>query len=233
MTQSVEQAVLSQADDICRQLEGLSLDDKVDLLNKIRSRLHDASPFQDEPVDLVLWVKNDYVVANSYNPNSVASPEMQLLEDSIREDGYTQPIVSYPLPLSDDQADLRTTDKPKEVVDGFHRHKIGKESKVIRKRVHGYLPITQIKGDRTDLKHRMSATIRHNRARGKHAVDMMSVLVEKLLKLGWKDIDIANHLGMEAEEVLRLKQMTGLAGLFKDQPYSRAWEPYKGDEANG
>jgi len=148
------------------------------------------------------------VVSNDYNPNFVASPEMTLLEHSIEEDGLTQPVVTF----YDDEADIYV------VVDGFHRFIILRD-----KFECSHIPVVVIEKEITD---RMASTIRHNRARGKHRVDMMSVLVEKLLKLGWEDIDIAEHLGMEAEEVLRLKQMTGYAGLFKGQGYSRAWERY-------
>lgn len=145
------------------------------------------------------------VVSNDYNPNYVASPEMKLLAHSIEEDGFTQAIVTFYDPELDQYV----------VVDGFHRYIILRDHFKCPE-----IPVVVIDRDITD---RMAATIRHNRARGKHQVDMMSVLVEKLLKLGWDDIDIANHLGMEAEEVLRLKQMTGYAGLFKGQGYSRAW----------
>jgi len=155
------------------------------------------------------------VVSNDYNPNFVASPEMLLLEHSIGEDGLTQPIVAF----HDAEADVYI------VVDGFHRFII------LRDRFGcSHIPIVVIEKDIGD---RMASTIRHNRARGKHRVDMMSVLVEKMLKLGWEDIDIAEHLGMEAEEVLRLKQMTGYAGLFKGQGYSRAWERYEGETEDG
>jgi ParB-like chromosome segregation protein Spo0J len=150
------------------------------------------------------------VIANDYNPNAVASPEMDLLEHSIREDGVTQPVVTF----YDAEADVYV------VVDGFHRYT------VLTKRLKcKQIPVVVI--DKT-IENRMASTIRHNRARGKHKVDLMSDMVTKLLKLGWKDIDIANHLGMTAEEVLRLKQMTGLAGLFDGQPYSKAWESFDG-----
>ena len=151
------------------------------------------------------------VVANDYNPNSVASPEMKLLAHSIQEDGVTQPVVTY----YDPEADLYV------VVDGYHRYTILTQWFKLPE-----IPVVIIE---KDIKDRMASTIRHNRARGKHKVDMMSVLVEKLLKLGWADVEIARHLGMEAEEVLRLKQMTGLAGLFKGQPYSRSWTPLDGE----
>jgi len=153
-------------------------------------------------VQMVTAVK---VVSNDYNPNNVATPEMDLLALSIEEDGVTQPIVV----VYDPVLDLYV------VVDGFHRYTI------LTKRFKcPEIPVVVIDKSIND---RMASTIRHNRARGKHKVDMMSVLVEKLLKLGWSDTDIAKQLGMEAEEVLRLKQMTGLAGLFKGQGYSRSW----------
>lgn len=206
-----EQGMMAQVDSIIAMLETLPLDDKIDVLNKIRTKLHEASPFKDEPVDLVLWVENSEIAANDYNPNTVAPPEMRLLERSIAEDGYTQPIVSFP--REDDY----------EVVDGFHRHRVGKESKKVRERVHGYLPITQIRGDRTDLKHRMAATVRHNRARGVHGVVPMADMVATLIKNGWQDTDIAQELGMDADEVLRFKQNLGLPELFKDHEFNPSW----------
>lgn len=146
------------------------------------------------------------VVSNDYNPNHVATPEMKLLGVSIEEDGVTQAVVTF----YDEQSDIYI------VVDGYHRYTLLKE--VFKSDV---IPVVVID---KPIEQRMASTIRHNRARGKHKVDMMSVLVEKLIKLGLSDIEIAENLGMEAEEVLRLKQMTGLAGLFKGQPYSRSWE---------
>jgi ParB-like chromosome segregation protein Spo0J len=206
-----EQGMMAQVDSMIAMLETLPLDDKIDALNKIRTKLHEVSPFKDEPVDLVLWVENSEIAANDYNPNTVAPPEMRLLERSIAEDGYTQPIVSYP--REDDY----------EVVDGFHRHRVGKESKKVRERVHGYLPITQIRGDRTDLKHRMAATVRHNRARGVHGVVPMADMVANLIKQGWQDADIAKELGMDADEVLRFKQNLGLPELFKEHEFNPSW----------
>jgi len=212
MSNLFEQGIMAQVDSIVAMLETLPLDDKVEMLNQIRTRLHESSPFKDEPVDLVVWVPNDQVTKNDYNPNTVAPPEMRLLERSIAEDGYTQPIVSYP--REDDY----------EVVDGFHRHRVGKESKTVRNRVHGYLPITQIRGDRVDLKHRMAATIRHNRARGVHGVVPMADMVATLITQGWTDTDIAKELGMDADEVLRFKQNIGLPELFKGHEFSPSWE---------
>lgn len=151
-------------------------------------------------------VPADKVVANDYNPNSVARPEMELLAQSIETDGVTQPVVT----VYDPEADLYI------VVDGFHRYTILTTWFNLKT-----IPVVVLDKPMTD---RMASTIRHNRARGKHQVDLMAVLVARLRGLGWDDLDIARHLGMEAEEVLRLKQQTGLADLFAGQPYSRAWD---------
>ncbi|MFA5635135.1 MAG: ParB/RepB/Spo0J family partition protein [Anaerovoracaceae bacterium] len=198
--------------ELASQIADLPLDERVDVLNASRAALHEASPFNDEPVDCVLWVRADGVAANDYNPNAVAPPEMRLLEHSIAEDGYTQPIVTW----------LRE-DGTREVVDGFHRHRVGRESLSVHERIHGYLPVTSINTDRADLGDRMAATIRHNRARGKHRVDGMSEIVLELVKRKWSDQRIARELGMEPDEVLRLKQVGGLAEIFADEEFSEAW----------
>lgn len=189
-------------------------DQKINALNSIKLRLHEISPFRAEPVDCVIWVDADQVQANDYNPNSVAPPEMKLLQHSIREDGYTQPIVGY----FDDEDNIF------EVVDGFHRNRVGKECEDVRERVKGYLPVTVINKDRQERTDRIAATIRHNRARGKHAVTAMSDIVLELSRRNWSDNKIAKELGMEPDEVLRLKQITGLAELFADRDFSMAWE---------
>lgn len=194
---------------LCEHLDALPLPEKVEALNTIRKTLHEHSPFKDEPVDLVEWVQADAVIQNSYNPNSVATVEMELLYLSIKEDGFTQPIVTYP------ETDYKL------VVDGFHRNRIGKEHKDIKARIHGYLPVVGID---KPLDKRMASTIRHNRARGKHQVGSMSDLVITLSQEGWSDSKIAKHLGMEAEEVLRLQQQAGVADYYKSREYSRSWE---------
>lgn len=194
------------------QLSSLSVDEQIELINRLKLLLHSVSPMKKEPVDCVLWVKNDTVYANSYNPNKVANPEMKLLEHSILQDGYTQPIVTF---LEQDG---------REVVDGFHRNKIGKECSAITTRIHGYLPVVTINQGRTDKEDRMASTIRHNRARGKHQIDAMSDIVVELKKRNWSDEKIAKELGMDADEVLRLAQISGLAEMFKDQEFSTAWE---------
>lgn len=188
----------------------LSIDEKVEVLNAIRRHLHWVSPF-DDPVDLVTWIESSRVIANNYNPNKVAPPEMRLLALSIIEDGYTQPIVTY----LDEEAGQYI------VVDGFHRGRVGSEVLEIRKRLYGYLPVVVIDKDPGE---RMASTVRHNRARGTHDVDLMSDLVAELHRVGKSDTWIAKHLGMDADEVLRLKQIGGLADLFRDKDFSLAWD---------
>lgn len=199
-------------------IETLSIDEKISVINDLKASLKSVSPFVDEPVDCVQWVKEDLVVANDYNPNSVAPPEMELLHTSIQEDGYTQPIVVF------------FHDGIYEVVDGFHRNRVGKEYEDIRERIHGYLPVTVINDDRHDKADRIASTIRHNRARGKHQVEKMSDIVIDLKRRNWSDEKIARELGMDADEVLRLTQITGLAEMFADQDFSEAWEVDISDE---
>ncbi len=158
------------------------------------------------PVSFVRWVPADTVHANDYNPNTVAPPEMKLLERSIEADGFTQPIVVW---QDGDEY---------EVVDGFHRHIVGKKLGL------SHLPVVIINSDRADRGDRIAATIRHNRARGKHQVGAMSDIVQELARRNWGDSKIAKELGMEPDEVLRLKQITGLAEMFADEEFSEAWE---------
>lgn len=194
--------------------ENLSTDEKVDIINSVKIYLHENSPMKTEPVDCVLWVKNDTVRANDYNPNAVAPPEMELLRLSISADGYTQPIVSM----------LEENGIEREVIDGFHRNRVGKECKEIQSRVHGYLPVVTINQDREKKEDRIASTIRHNRARGKHKIDAMSDIVMDLKKRNWSDSKIAKNLGMDADEVLRLCQIGGLVELFSDKEFSKSWE---------
>jgi len=193
-------------------ISGLSFQDKVEAINDLREHIHDVSPFKNEPIDFVKWVASDLVTANDYNPNKVAPPEMELLEISIINDGYTQPIVTFP-----------NNDKI-EVIDGFHRNRIGKESKLVKERIQGFLPTVIIRKEVQDKNSRIASTIRHNRARGKHQVDAMSEIVIELKNRNWKNERIARELGMDEEEILRLCQITGLQDIFKDDDFSRSWE---------
>lgn len=162
------------------------------------------------PVYNVLRVHIDKVQANDYNPNKVAPPEMQLLETSIWEDGYTQPVVTY----YDKENDKYI------VVDGFHRYTILRTSKRVYDREQGYLPVVVIDKEIGD---RMASTIRHNRARGSHNIDLMSNIVSELVEMGKGDAWICKHIGMSADELLRLKQITGLASLFQNKEFSMSW----------
>lgn len=191
----------------------LSDNEKIEVINSVKIALHEISPLKNEPVDCVLWIKNTDIRANDYNPNTVAPPEMELLRLSISSDGYTQPIVT----MLEDNGE-------REVIDGFHRNRVGKECSDIQERVRGYLPVVTINKNREDKGDRIAATIRHNRARGKHKVESMSDIVVELKKRNWKDEKIGRELGMEPDEVLRLCQISGLADIFKDKNFSEAWE---------
>lgn len=163
------------------------------------------------PVYNVKAVPLEKVKANDYNPNAVAPPEMALLETSIWEDGYTQPVVTY----YDAKNDLYI------VVDGFHRYLTLKNSKRINEREKGMLPIVVIDKEIGD---RMASTIRHNRARGTHNIELMSTIVAELVEMGKGDRWICQHIGMSIDELLRLKQITGVAALFANRDFSKSWE---------
>jgi ParB-like chromosome segregation protein Spo0J len=163
------------------------------------------------PVYSVRAVPVEQIQANTYNPNSVAPPEMALLETSIWEDGYTMPVVCYYLPEVDKY----------EIVDGYHRYTVLKTSKRIFDREGGKLPVVVIDKDESN---RMASTIRHNRARGNHSIELMSNIVAELTQSGMSDAWILRHVGMDKDELLRLKQITGLAALFKDRQFTEAWE---------
>jgi hypothetical protein len=191
--------------------EEKNFDTLIESINYVRNEIHQKSPFKSEPVDFVKWIKNDDVFSNDYNPNKVAPPEMQLLEVSILNDGYTQPIVTFP------------HEEKSEVVDGFHRSRVGKESKLVKERVKGYLPTVIIRPEVSDRNARIASTIRHNRARGKHQVSAMSEIVMELKNRNWNNARIARELGMDEDEILRLCQISGLENMFKDADFSKAW----------
>lgn len=162
---------------------------------------------KNHPVSSVQWVPVELIKANAYNPNVVAPPEMRLLELSIESDGFTQPIVVW-----------KQEDGTYEIVDGFHRHLIGKKLKL------SHLPVVVINAARADKGDRIASTIRHNRARGKHQVQAMSDIVVDLTRRNWSSEKIAKELGMDADEVLRMKQVSGLAEMFANGEFSEAWE---------
>lgn len=207
-------------DTIINELDAIeNLDEKVECLNHIRSALHAHSPFHAEPVECVLWIKSDQIHANDYNPNVVASPEFHLLHTSIQRDGYTQPIVACNL------AEVGESETEYwEVVDGFHRNRIGKEKSDVANRVCRYLPVTKLVKSREE---RIAATIRHNRARGTHQIRPMSDIVLELSRFGYRDDEICNMIGMDLDEVIRLKQITGLKEAFSNHEFSKSWEEFE------
>lgn len=188
-----------------------NIDHKVEAINALKMCLHELGPFEAEPVDCVLWVKASSVQANDYNPNVMAPVEKKLLKLSLEADGFTQPVV-----VARETGCYR-------VVDGFHRQVLGSAADSIGMRLHGFLPVTLVNPGREGKAERIASTIRHNRARGKHHIDPMSDIVRDLARLGWNDSKIASELGMDQDEVLRLKQITGLAELFAHDDFSRAW----------
>lgn len=169
------------------------------------------------PVYQVISVPVEKIQPNTYNPNAVAPPEMKLLYESIKADGYTMPIVCY----------YSQEDDTYIIVDGFHRYRVIMEHPDIYEREGGCLPVSVID---KPLDQRMASTIRHNRARGNHDVDLMSNIVRELHDLGRSDAWISKHLGMDKDEILRLKQITGLAALFRDIQFGKSWVPEEEDD---
>ena len=165
----------------------------------------------DHPINEVLWMPIEKVQANDYNPNKVANKEMGLLYTSISHDGYTQPIVTVHDKVKDKYV----------IIDGFHRYFTCKSDPDILESTEGCVPIVVLKKDIND---RMASTVRHNRARGAHSVDGMSNMVFEMLKNGWADNDICNELGMEVEELLKLKHITGFSKLFENVEYHKSWK---------
>jgi len=207
-----KEQILKQCEAAFLGLKLLDRDALVSTINELRAMISEYSPFKDEPVDCVQWISIEAVLANDYNPNTVAPPEMELLERSIAADGYTQPIVAW------------ERDGVYEVVDGFHRNRVARESEAVAARIDGYLPLAIIRVDRQERGDRIASTIRHNRARGKHRIESMSDIVIELRRRNWSPKKIGVELGMDQDEVLRLCQITGLAEMFADDAFSEAWE---------
>lgn len=200
-------------DDIAAHLAAIpATADRIAEVNALRRTIHGSSPMAHHPVDLIEWVPADTVEANDYNPNSVAPPEMELLHLSIAADGYTQPIVAT------------DEDGHRVVIDGFHRHRVGKEYPDVADSLHGHLPVVQIRETVDGRNDRIASTIRHNRARGKHSVVGMTDVVLELKRRGWTDNKVSKELGMDPDEVLRLTQIGGLAEAFADRDFSQAWD---------
>lgn len=191
--------LVSEIDDI------KDVDEKIEALNYVRMMLHEISPLRHNPVDFVYWEKLENLVANDYNPNHVAKREMDLLHQSIKEDGYTMPVVSF-----------KESENKRIIVDGFHRYTIPFLHKKIKDNNFDRLPVSTIN---KDVSNRMASTIRHNRARGKHEVELQASLVG-MLKQGWDEMKIMKELGMTLEEVQRLIGLKGIASEIKGVPYS-------------
>jgi len=205
--------ILAKARELADLIDGIpDLHEKIEMLNQVRFILHQSSPFSHHPVDWVQWRKSEEVEGNEYNPNNVAPPEMRLLIRSIDEDGYTMPIVSFP-----EKSTIR-------IVDGAHRRKCGQVSKKINRSTYDYLPLSTIRPEKRGISDRMAATIRHNRARGTHNIDLMVNIVAELTEAGMGNDWIVKHIGMDADELLRLKQISGIVALFKGKQYSNTWK---------
>jgi ParB-like chromosome segregation protein Spo0J len=202
-------------DDLCQEINKIQdIDTRINTINAIRKKITTVSPLKNHPVDCVIWEKIEHIKGNEYNPNKVAPPEFKLLIKSIEEDGFTMPCPTYYL-----------QDKNVyEIVDGFNRNKTIFASKKIGNNTYFRLPITHIRDSQTDINNRMASTIRHNRARGTHNIDLMVNIVRELTEIGMTDNWIMKHIGMDADEILRLKQLSGLAALFKDKEFSDSWE---------
>lgn len=194
------------------EIESLpSIEAKIDKIEQIKALLHEISPHKDMPVDRIQWVPIDKVHANDYNPNSVAKNEMRLLYVSISHDGYTQPVVT----VYDEEKDQYV------IVDGFHRYTTMKLNQDLQDKTAGRLPVVVLKKSIND---RMASTVRHNRARGKHSVSGMASMVFSMLENGWTDEAICAEIGVEADELVRLKHVTGFSKLFENVEYRLAWQ---------
>lgn len=199
--------LLNKLEELLKEVDQLEEKEKIDMLNRMRGKLYEHTPkYKIElPCLKTILVPVDKVVSNDYNPNKVANPEMRLLKHSIVEDGLTMSIVAF----YDEEVDKYI------VVDGFHRYTILKDKLKME-----HIPLSLIE---KDIKDRMASTVRHNRARGVHKVDLQAEMVVDLIRKGWDDADISKHLGMDYEEVLRLKQVTGVKEVFRGREHSRSW----------
>lgn len=211
MKNNILSAIFYDIDDMSSKFDSIPDSEKIEALNQISEYLHEKLSPVKQPINKVLWIPIEKVEPNDYNPNAVANKEMKLLYTSILHDGYTQPIVT-----------IWDEEKQKYIiVDGFHRYFTCKTQEDILERNKGHVPIVVIEKDIND---RMASTVRHNRARGEHSITGMGNMVFELLQNGWTDSEICNHLGMEAEEILKLKHITGFSKLFEDSEYQKSWE---------
>lgn len=204
--------LISQIESEVSKIDGV--DEKIDLFNKIKLELKKFSPMKDHPSDFIVWEKSEYIETQKINPNAIAPPEMELLYQSIKNDGYTMPIVAF----TQEDGVIR-------VVDGFHRRQIERTHSDISDSTYGRIPLSFIRKTQEHESDRMASTIRHNRARGTHNIELMSEIVTELVEMGKGDAWICKHIGMTKDELLRLKQITGLASLFLNKDFSDSWTP--------
>lgn len=208
-----QEEIKNLVDQLKEYISGLDgVDSQIEALNEIRYQLHTVSPLKHHPVDFVMWEKSEVIEANEYNPNAVAPPEWTMLNQSIMQDGYTMSIVAN-----------REAEGVK-IVDGFHRRLVERTNPEVSASTFGRVPITQIRQDVSSKSDRMASTILHNRARGSHNIERMSTIVAELVEMGKGDAWICKHIGMSADELLRMKQITGLASLFQNHSFSKSWE---------
>ncbi|MHA6679798.1 ParB N-terminal domain-containing protein [Enterobacter cloacae] len=194
-----------------RLLDGTGTQEKVAILNELSAAMLVRSPFTSEPLAHVRWLNASLIEPNTYNPNNIAPPEIRLLTRSILSEGFTQPLIVR-----------QTSANGYVLIDGHHRHNIILNNQELHRRLYGFVPVVVLREPRDDTED-MAASIRHNRARGRYQVQGMSSLVTELHRLGWSEKQIATELGMESDEVLRLRQLDGLGELFRHRSYSRAW----------
>lgn len=199
-------------------MKEMPFDDKVAVFNKVTQELYDWLDVRHPALNVQL-VPADEVIGNDYNPNHVAPPEMRLLRLSIRKDGVTMPVVVCDTP--------ENREHPYTVVDGFHRTTVIQHDRDIRDSLHGYVPVSRLN---KSLEDRITSTVRHNMARGTHQVELSAKLVVMLKKHNWTNARIGKELGMDADEVLRLKQITGLAEAFKNEDFSKSWRSDDGED---
>lgn len=190
----------------------LSFEQRVEAINILKATLSVHSPFMQHPVDCVQWVKMNHIKMNDYNPNTMSPAEVKLLRTSLIQNGYTQPIVVY-----DDARGNYI------VVDGAHRFAAGYKTPELVETLKGYTPVVKVNKENNSRQERMAATVRHNRARGQHRIEGMMDIVIELNRRGWNDEKISKELGMEPDEVLRMRQLSGLTELFADADFSQAW----------
>lgn len=198
----MQQRLISE---IKKYLTSLGDDERIDALNAFRQAMHDLSPFKEQPVDCVLWVRDEAVAANNYNPNHLAVAETRLLQHSLERDGFTQPLVVS-----------EKGQQHYEIVDGAHRRQLCRSRQALKKTLHGYLPVTCL--PENGRASHLATTVRHNRARGRYHAGAASELIRELSGHGWTDNKIAVELGMSAEEVQKMKQLNGLLELFSEPP---------------